>query len=123
MTGQEFLVVVGCIGALMAIAYLFRRPKSGGEIPRIDEVAACCLGEQESVDPGKYYVVLVDTDPGLFFAYCCGDRIPKILEFATLDEARTAAREGSVDPEGELFACVFRGRDEYLAIFNNGEEP
>ncbi len=67
--------------------------------------------------------MFISVDPGIFVAHCEGRREPEILDFASLDEAKQAAKTKSIDPEGEMFACAYRGRDEYLAIYNNGEEP
>ena len=120
MTGQELLIIFGSIGILLAVGHFFRKRQPMGKIPRIDEVASRYLGKREHIDPAKYYAVMVDTDPGIFFAYCEERRTPRILEFGSLNEAKEAAKDESVDPEGEVYGCVYRGRDGYLAIYNNG---
>ena len=115
------IVIAGGLAAY-ACARIFRRKDRSPTDPTIDQIAAFSLAERDNVDPAKYYVVLVNTDIGYQIAYGQGRLDPEILEFDSLEQATVAANEQSVDLEGEIFACIYRGKGDYLAIHNNGKE-
>jgi hypothetical protein len=98
------------------------KSKTTPKLPSIDEVAKYYLERRDRNDPSKFYVVLADTDIGVFMGYLSGKRNCPIIECQNIEQAISCAKSKSVDSEGETYACVFNGKSEYLSIFNNGNE-
>jgi hypothetical protein len=112
---------------VLALAWMVRnlfrkwkeqRPYRG---PVLNDIPRFHLETHAAVDPEKFYVVVVDLDPGFIQAYFERRLSPPILEFATLDEARQSAQAQSLDPaEHEKMSFVYRGSKECLAIYRDG---
>jgi hypothetical protein len=120
-------LAAGLASGLVALGFVFlwkRLTKKPSGISRMDQVASYFLRHKPDVDPAKYYVVALDLDPGYFSAYLELRRTPPILEFQSREEADAYAKDASIDPvEQESWTFVFRGREEYLAIYHEGREP
>lgn len=119
-----WLVLIAFLLILLSPAvYLTIRDSRGkGVGSSIDVMASWFLERRPGVDPQRYYVVFIDTDMGAVIAYSEGRRTPPVREFDDLEEARRAARAGSVDPEDEIYACIFRGRKALVAAYRGGRE-
>lgn len=121
---MEILFGILAICLALAVRVLFRKwkGKRADQGPVLDDIPRFHLKERADVDAAKFYVVTVDLDMGFIHAYFEGRRSPPISEFTSLEEASDSARRDSIDPlEHEKVAFVYRGREECLAIYRDGE--
>ena len=122
MLEPYWIVSIAIVVAVFAYLLLFIwRLNRDADAPGMDEMARFFLDRDAACMTENYVVVVIDYDPGVYFASVAGKRVAEIKGFENADEAKRFALEVSNAKDEDLHAFLFEKR-RYVGSFHAGKE-
>ena len=120
---MTYIVILGAL-VLVILAYILHfnwKLNQDADVPGMEEMAKFFL-DRDGKNTKRFSVVVIDYDPGVYFACVAGKRQCEIKGFAALDEAAQFAKQSSMDSDEGKFSFLFDEDRKYISCFHQGKE-